>query len=438
MAAITSSSLAGRRILLGVSGGIAAYKAVELLRLLTKRPEEGGAGAAEVRVVMTRAATEFVRPLTFQALSGHPVGTTLWDLTAESEIGHIALAQRTDLLVVAPATADLIGRYAAGLADDLLTTILLATTAPVLLAPAMNPRMYAHPAVEANLATLRSRGVRIVEPDEGPLASRAEADTGGPGRMAEPAAILEAVFQQLVPKDLAGVRLLVTAGPTREPLDPVRFLSNRSSGRMGVAVARAARRRGASVTLVAGPLEVPAPVGAEVVPVETAAEMAAEVLARAESADAVVMAAAVADYRPSAAAARKIKKGDGGEALTLELARTTDILSELGRRRRERRAAGSSRGPVLVGFAAETDDLVAHAREKAASKGADLIVANDVTAPGSGFGTETNAVILVGADGSVEPLPLARKAEVADAILDRLRALLPVSARSAAAVPTGG
>ncbi len=441
MVPAVSSSLAGRRLVLGVSGGIAAYKAVELLRLLAKRPDEGGAGAEEVRVVMTRAATEFVQPLTFQTLSGFPVGTTLWDLTAEGEIGHIALARRADLVVVAPATADLIGRYAAGLADDLLTTLLLATTAPVLLAPAMNPRMYAHPAVAANLATLRARGVAVVEPDEGPLASRAEADTAGPGRMAEPAAIVEAVFDRLVPKDLAGLRLLVTAGPTREPLDPVRFLSNRSSGRMGVAVARAARRRGAEVTLVAGPLEVPPPSGVELVPVETAAEMAAAVLAKAEGVSAVVMAAAVADYRPSSVAPRKLKKGAGDGGLTLELARTVDILAELARRRRERRAAGvrsGDGGPVLVGFAAETDDLLAHAREKLEAKGIDLIVANDVTAPGSGFGTETNAVVLVGADGSAEPLPLARKAEVADAILDRVRALLPLSARSAAAAPTGG
>ncbi len=229
MASPVSSSLAGRRIFLGVSGGIAAYKAVELLRLLTRRPEEGGAGADEVRVVMTPAATEFVRPLTFQTLSGFPVGTTLWDLTAESEIGHITLAQRTDLVVVAPATADLIGRYAAGLADDLLTTVLLATTAPVLLAPAMNPQMYAHPAVQANLATLRARGVGIVEPTEGELACKSY----GPGRLAEPPTILEAILERLAPTDLAGVRLLVTAGPTREPLDPVRYLSNRSSGPAG-------------------------------------------------------------------------------------------------------------------------------------------------------------------------------------------------------------
>ncbi|HWP35699.1 MAG TPA: bifunctional phosphopantothenoylcysteine decarboxylase/phosphopantothenate--cysteine ligase CoaBC, partial [Thermodesulfobacteriota bacterium] len=288
-------ALAGRRILLGVSGGIAAYKAAELLRLMVRRPDDGGAGAAEVRVVMTRAARRFVHPLTFQTLSGHPVGTSLWDLTAESEISHIALAQRVDLVVVAPATADLIGRYAAGLATDLLTTILLATPAPVLLAPAMNPRMYTHPAVVANLETLRRRGVGIVEPTEGELACKSY----GPGRLAEPATVLEAIVDRLAPKDLAGVSLLVTAGPTREPLDPVRFLSNRSSGRMGVAIARAARRRGAAVTLVAGPLEVPPPAGVELVPVETAAEMAEAVLARAERSDAVIMAAAVADWRPA-------------------------------------------------------------------------------------------------------------------------------------------
>jgi phosphopantothenoylcysteine decarboxylase/phosphopantothenate--cysteine ligase len=435
--------LAGRRVLLGVSGGIAAYKAVEVLRLLTRRPEDGGEGAAEVRVVMTAAATRFVQPLTFQTLSGYPVGTTLWDLTAESEIGHIGLARRAEAVVVAPATADLIARYAAGFADDLLTTVLLATGAPVLLAPAMNPRMYAHPAVRENLETLRARGVAVVEPAEGPLASRVEAGDEGPGRMAEPATVVEALGDLLVPKDLAGLRTLVTAGPTREPLDPVRVLTNRSSGRMGVVLARAARRRGARVTLVAGPLEVARPAGVEVVPVETAAEMAEAVLARAEQADAVVMAAAVADYRPERPAARKVKKEAGGAVWRVDLARTVDILAELGRRRGEARAAGRGAGPVLVGFAAETDDLVRHAREKLVAKGVDLIVANDVTAPGSGFGTDTNAVVLVTSDAAggragVEERPLATKGEVADAILDRVRDLAALSARGPAAAPTAG
>ncbi len=415
--------LAGRRLLLGVSGGIAAYKAVELLRLLAKPLAEGGAGAAEVRVVMTRSATRFVTPLTFQTLSGHPVGTTLWDLTQESEIGHIALAQRADLVVVAPATADFIGRYAGGLADDLLTTILLATRAPVLLAPAMNPVMYAHPAVRANLATLRQRGVAVVEPEVGPLASRAEADTAGPGRMAEPAAIVEAAEDLATPKDLAGLSILVTAGPTREPLDPVRVLSIRSSGKMGVAIARAARRRGATVTLVAGPMEVRPPSGVEVVPVETAAEMAEAVLGRAEASDAVVMSAAVADYRPQKMADQKIKKTDGADGMRIDLVRNLDILAELGRRRRDGRAAGRS-GPVLVGFAAETADLVHHARAKLAAKGVDLIVANDVSAPVSGFGSETNAVVLVRGDGAADARPLAPKSEVADAILDRVYELV--------------
>ncbi|HEY8368872.1 MAG TPA: bifunctional phosphopantothenoylcysteine decarboxylase/phosphopantothenate--cysteine ligase CoaBC [Thermodesulfobacteriota bacterium] len=415
--------LAGRRLLVGVSGGIAAYKAVELVRLLAKPIADGGAGAAEVRVVMTRSARRFVTPLTFQTLSGHPVGTTLWDLTQESEIGHIALAQRAEVVIVAPATADLIGRYAGGLADDLLTTILLATRAPVLVAPAMNPVMYAHPAVQANVATLRQRGVVIVEPEVGPLASRAEAADAGPGRMAEPAAIVEAAEDLVTPKDLAGLRVLVTAGPTREPLDPVRVLSNRSSGRMGVAIARAARRRGAAVTLVAGPMEVPPPTGVEVVRVETAAEMAEAVLGRAEAVDAVVMAAAVADYRPVKAADQKIKKVDGEDGIRLDLVRNLDILAELGRRRRDWRTAGR-RGPVLVGFAAETADLVHHARAKLAAKGVDLIVANDVSAPGSGFGSETNAVVLVRGDGTADERPLAPKSEVADAILDRLRELV--------------
>ncbi len=417
--------LEGRRLVLGVSGGIAAYKAAELLRLLAKPIAEGGAGAAEVRVVMTASAARFVTPLTFQTLSGRPVGTTLWDLTQESEIGHITLAQRADLVVVAPATADLIGRYAAGLADDLLTTLLLATRAPVVLAPAMNPVMYAHPAVQANLAVLRTRGVIIVDAVAGPLASRAEAGTPGPGRMAEPAAIADALEDAATPKDFAGLRVLVTAGPTREPLDPVRVLSNRSSGKMGVAVARAARRRGARVTLVAGPIEVPPPSGVDVVRVETAAQMADAVLTGAEGADVVVMAAAVADYRPAKMADQKIKKGEGvGEAGSrIDLVRNRDILAELGRQRRERRAGGQG-GPVLVGFAAETADLVHHARAKLAAKGVDLIVANDVSAPGSGFGSETNAVVLVRGDGTADARPLAPKVEVADVILDRVRELV--------------
>jgi phosphopantothenoylcysteine decarboxylase/phosphopantothenate--cysteine ligase len=432
--------LEGRRAVLGVGGGIAAYKAAEIVRLLAKPPEEGGEGAAEVRVVMTEAATRFVTPLTFQTLSGHPVGTTLWDLTAESEIGHVALAQRADLVVVAPATADLIGRYAGGLADDLLTTVLLATTAPVAVAPAMNPAMWRHPAVEANVAVLRQRGVAVIDPVEGPLASRAEV-AAGPGRMAEPAAVVEALGDLLAPKDLAGLPVLVTAGPTREALDPVRFLTNRSSGRMGCAIARAARRRGARVTLVAGPLEVPEPGGVEVVRVETAAEMAEAVLGRAADAAVVVMAAAVADYRPVRPEAQKVKKQAGQEGWQVELVRNLDILAELGRRRREGQGAGR-RGPVLVGFAAETADLVHHAREKLVAKGADLIVANDVTAPGSGFGAETNQVVLVsgagGGAGGLDVRPLLPKSEVADAILDRVRDLVAASDARRAGVPTGG
>jgi phosphopantothenoylcysteine decarboxylase/phosphopantothenate--cysteine ligase len=394
--------LIGRRILVGVAGGIAAYKAAELVRALVK-------AGAEVRVVMTAAAQRFVTPLTLQALSQHPVATDTFDLTQEATIGHIQLADAAELMVVAPATADVIARLAHGLADDLLTTVALACRAPLLLAPAMNVNMWRHPATQANLKTLIERGVHTVGPDAGELAC----GWIGEGRMIEAAEIAVACARLCGRHDWAGRRVVVAAGPTWEPLDPVRFIGNRSSGKMGFAVARQAARRGAEVTLVAGPTALPTPPGVARVDVETAAEMRQAVLAAVEGAAMVVMTAAVADYRPATVAAEKLKKEALGEAPAIALARNPDILAEL-----------RGRAPVVVGFAAETEEVERNAVEKRARKGCDLLVANDVSEPGSGFGTDTNRVILVGRDGGVERLPRLTKDEVAERILDRARALL--------------
>ncbi len=400
----TTGPLAGRRIVLGVSGGIAAYKSVELLRLLVK-------AGAEVQVVMTARAREFVGPLTFQTLSGRGVFTDMFSLTQESEIGHIQAADGADLVCIAPATANTIARLSAGMASDPLSAVVLATTAPVLLAPSMNVNMWNAPATRANLGRLIERGVMTVGPGDGFLACK----WVGPGRMAEPADILEAVVRALTPRDLDGRHVVVSSGPTREAVDPVRFLSNRSTGKMGHAIALAAARRGARVTLVTGPVSLAPPLGVDSVSVTSAAEMADAVMAAASSADAVVMAAAVADYRPAVVAADKIKKGQGDpSSITLE--RTTDILAALG-------AARSGPRPVLVGFAAETRDVDANARDKLSRKGCDLVVANDVSQSDAGFGTDTNRVLLVDADGAT-PVELASKLEVAHAILDRVRARL--------------
>ena len=407
------ANLAHRRVTVGVCGGIAAYKAAELVRLLVK---EG----AEVRVVMTPAAEKFITPLTLQALSGHEVAAGLFDLDRESRIGHIELADSAELLVIAPATADVIARLAAGMADDLLTTVALATTAPVLLAPSMNVNMWNHPATQENLATLARRGVFVVGPSAGWLAC----GWVGQGRLVEPAEIVTAAARLLdgeggaPARDLQGVAVLVTAGPTHEPVDPVRYLGNRSSGKMGFALARRAAERGAEVTLVAGPVALPTPARVQRVDVTTAAQMHREVMAREAQSRVVVMAAAVADFRPVAAASRKIKKGDD-DGMTLELARNPDILGELAALRARR---GS--GPVLVGFAAETDDVEAHALSKLARKGCDLLVANDVSQPGSGFGSDDNQVTLLATGVPPERLPLLPKAQVADAILSRLGPLL--------------
>jgi len=397
--------LAGRRIVLGVSGGIAAYKAVEVCRRLMD-------AGADVTPVLTDAATRFVAPLTFSALASHPARTSLWD--GPDPIPHTTLGQSAELIIVAPATARLIGAYAAGLSDDLLTATLLATRAPVVVCPAMHTEMWEHPAVQDNLALLRRRGVQVIEPDAGRLAG----GDVGPGRLADPAQIVaRATWVLAGRRDLAGVRILITAGGTREPIDPVRYIGNRSSGRQGHAIADAAAARGAQVSLITT-TDRPGPQGAEVVTVETAAEMEAAVMARAGDARVIIMAAAVADFRPKVVADHKWKKSDGPPDMVLEP--TPDILAGLGGARRP--------GQLLVGFAAETasdDDLRGHAEDKLRRKHLDLVVANDVSAPGVGFGHVTNAVVIVAADGTSIDVPLSDKAAVAAAILDAVAARLP-------------
>ncbi len=392
-----------RRVLLGVTGGIASYKTVWLARLLTQ-------AGAQVDVVLSRSAREFVGAVTFEAVTGRPVHTEL--IAAGHALDHIKLARDAQAVVVAPATADFLARAAGGHADDLLAACLLATVAPVLIAPAMNDRMWAHSQVQRNVEHLRSLGYRIVNPDEGALAV---GEGSGPGRMPEPETLLAHVGRLLEGKGpLAGRSVLVTAGPTREPVDPVRFVSNRSSGRMGVAIAAAAWRRGADVTLIAGPLDVPVPTGARVIAVETTEEMARAVAESLPAADALVMAAAPADFRAADPADAKIKKSSRPDSIALTP--TVDILKET----RAHRKPGS----VIVGFALETHDLIASARGKLAAKGLDLVVANSATEEGAGFGHETNKVTLLDATGTAEALPLMSKSDVADAILDRVERLL--------------
>jgi len=404
------------RITLGVTGGVAAYKAAELVRRLQ---QEGHS----VQVVMTRAAREFVTPLTFAALSGQKVITDLFsdssggEANLESAIEHIAVAQRSDLLLVAPATADIIAKFARGVADDFLTTLYLASTAPVVVAPAMNVNMWNHPATRENVETLRARGVKMVEPDEGYLAC----GMTGPGRLAGIEEILAAVQEVTkAHRDLEGETILVSAGPTCEDLDPVRFISNRSSGKMGYAVAEAAAKRGARVILVSGPAHLETPAGVDRVDVRTAEEMRQAVVGQFAAASVAILAAAVADYRPVQARAEKIKKGSAPLAISLEP--TTDILTEVARGKGNR---------IVVGFAAETDHVAENARKKLASKNADLIVANDVTAEGAGFDHDTNVVTLFSRDGRDLALPKMPKSEVAQRILDevlRLRAVLQTPA----------
>ncbi|MFI5052720.1 MAG: bifunctional phosphopantothenoylcysteine decarboxylase/phosphopantothenate--cysteine ligase CoaBC [Acidimicrobiia bacterium] len=400
-------ALRGRRVVLGVSGGIAAYKAVEVCRRLVD-------AGAHVVPVLTADALRFVGALTFSALASEPAQTSLFD--GPDPIPHTRLGQRADLVIVAPATAKLLGRYAAGISDDLLTATLLATRAPVLVAPAMHTEMWEHPAVQENLATLRRRGVHVVDPESGRLAG----GDVGEGRLADPVEIVRAaatvvsrIASGTVVRDLAGVRVLVTAGGTREPIDAVRIITNRSSGKQGYAIADVAARRGAAVTLVTT-IGRPAPPEVEIVSVQTAAEMQEAVLARAPKSDVIVMAAAVADFRPKEPPSRKLKKHEGIPEIVLEP--THDFLVDLGR--------DKANGQVLVGFAAETEDLVEHATEKLRSKRLDLIVGNDISQPDAGFDVDTNRAVILDADGGIEALPLLPKSDLAGVILDKVARLL--------------
>jgi phosphopantothenoylcysteine decarboxylase/phosphopantothenate--cysteine ligase len=401
------------KVALGVTGGIGAYKAVEIARLLDKRGHE-------VRAVLTRAAARFVGPITFEAITRRPVITSQFRAGMNADIEHIALASGIDLLLVAPATANVIGKFANGIADDFLSTLYLATRAPVVMAPAMNTQMWDHAAVRENVERLTARGVQFVDPGEGYLAC----GWVGKGRLAEPEMVVESALRVLdrssASTGLAGRRVVVTAGPTLEDLDPVRFIGNRSSGRTGFALAAEARRRGADVVLVAGPTALEPPAGVDVKRVRSARDMRDAVLAASTAADAVIMAAAVADYAPATAQSEKIEKRGQDGPMTLHLERTPDILAELGARR------GEAARPVLVGFAAQTGDPVPAARRKLAAKRVDLIVANDVTMPGAGFDVTTNQVTLVSADGpdKDEALPMQSKTDVARAILDRVERLL--------------
>lgn len=400
-----------KRILLGISGGIAAYKAAELARRLVT-------AGAQVKVVMTQSATQFVTPMTFAALTGQTVGTSLFG-PGVHPLEHIWLGQQVDALVLAPATANLIGKIANGIGDDLLSTILIAATRPVLVCPAMNCEMYENPVVQENLKRLRDRGLWVLEPEEGCLACGAV----GYGRLPDTETILAALGRMLSPQDLAGKRVLVTAGPTYEDLDPVRFLTNRSSGKMGYAVAKAAWRRGAEVTLVSGPTALPDPYGVQTVRVHSALDMLGEVVNRFPSCDALVMAAAVGDYRPESLAEHKIKRG--AAALQVTLLPNPDILKEI---------SSLKTRQITIGFAAETHDLVPEARRKLLEKNLDLIVANEVNRPDSGFAVDTNEVTLIAKDGEPVALPLLSKDEVADRILDWLAPRLGSEARE---VPGG-
>ncbi len=393
--------LEGKTIVVGLSGGIACYKAAELVRVLVR-------AGATVRVMMSQGAQHFITPLTLQTLSGHPVATDTFDLTQESEIGHIQLADSADAVVIAPATANIIAKIATGIADDVVTTVLLATRAPVLVAPAMNVNMWENAIVQANLSRLSAYGIHVVEPGEGFLACGWE----GKGRLTDLDALMAEIERAVSPHDLRGEHVLVTAGPNREPIDPVRFVSNRSTGKMGFAVAAAAWRRGADVALVAGPTGLPTPHGVRRIDVGTAEEMRQAVGAEFDHATIVFMAAAVADYRPARVAQEKLKKGSG--RLVLELDRTVDILGELAPRKGSR---------FIVGFAAETEQVIANAERKLTEKNLDLIIANDVAGAQTGFAVDTNAVTLIDRSGHHESVPLMSKDEVADRIIDHVIAL---------------
>lgn len=390
-------------VVLGVTGGIAVYKACELLRLLQKR-------GIDVFVVMTQNACRFVAPLTFETLSGHPVAVDTFDRPQTWEVEHIALAKRADLFLIAPATANIIGKMACGIADDMLSTTVMATRAPVLVAPAMNTGMWENAAVQQNVKTLRARGVEIVAPVSGHLAC----GDNGAGKLEDVAVIAERACELLfAKKDMEGLRVMVTAGPSREALDPVRYISNRSSGKMGYAIAQAAQKRGAEVTLLSGPVAIEAPQGVKLVPFTTTQELLDRASELAQEQDLLIQAAAPADYRAKEIAPQKIKK-QGGEPMTFTLVENPDVAATLGKAKRS--------GQVFVGFAAETNDVLAHARDKLARKNLDMIVANDVTRPGAGFDVDTNIVTLITKDGQ-EALPMMSKAEVAQRILDRALAL---------------
>lgn len=391
-------------VVLGVTGGIAAYKACELLRILQKR-------GIDVYVVMTQNACRFVTPLTFETLSGHPVAVDTFDRPQTWEVEHIALAKRADLFLIAPATANIIGKMACGIADDMLSTTVMATRAPVMIAPAMNTGMWENEATQHNLRTLASRGVQIVLPASGHLAC----GDSGAGKLEDVAVIAERALEALGrTRDLEGLRVLVTAGPSREALDPVRYVTNRSSGKMGYAIARAAARRGAQVTLLTGPVALEAPQGVQVVPFTTTQELLERAQKLAAKQDVLIQAAAPADYRAQEVAPQKIKK-NSGEPLVLTLVENPDVAAALGRCKRP--------DQVFVGFAAETNDVLAHAQGKLERKNLDMIVANDVTLPGAGFDVDTNVVTLITRDEAVS-LPLMRKDEVADRILDRVLTLV--------------
>jgi phosphopantothenoylcysteine decarboxylase/phosphopantothenate--cysteine ligase len=393
--------LAGRTVLLGVTGGISTYKVAELARLLVK-------AGAYVKVMMTEAGRQFVTPLTFRTLTGNPVATTMWS-DPGSPFPHISLSDEADLIVVAPATANIIAKMANGIADDLLSTTLLAARGTIVVAPAMNTRMYLNPVTQHNIAKIRGMGAVVVEPGEGSLACRTE----GVGRMAEPAGIMEVVVRELdTAVDLEGKRVLVTAGPTREYIDPVRFISNPSTGRMGYTVAARAARRGAEVILISGPVDLACPPGVCLVDVVSASEMKDAVLENLEASDVLVMAAAVADYSPARVAEYKMKKSDGVPELNFEP--TVDILKEVAPRKG---------GKIIVGFAAETDDVVENARRKLEDKSLDMIVANKVGEPGSGFGSSTDLAAVISKGDSEATLKLMSKLELADLLLDRLKGL---------------
>lgn len=390
-------------VVLGVTGGIAVYKACELLRLLQKR-------GIDVFVVMTQNACRFVAPLTFETLSGHPVAVDTFDRPQTWEVEHIALAKRADLFLIAPATANIMGKMACGIADDMLSTTVMATRAPVLVAPAMNTGMWENAAVQQNVKTLRARGVEIVAPVSGHLAC----GDNGAGKLEDVAVIAKRACELLfAKKDMEGLRVMVTAGPSREALDPVRYISNRSSGKMGYAIAQAAQKRGAEVTLLSGPVAIEAPQGVKLVPFTTTQELLDRASELAQEQDLLIQAAAPADYRAKEIAPQKIKK-QGGEPMTFTLVENPDVAATLGKAKRS--------GQVFVGFAAETNDVLAHARDKLARKNLDMIVANDVTRPGAGFDVDTNIVTLITKDGQ-EALPMMSKAEVAQRILDRALAL---------------